>query len=79
MEKRPDHPNHWQWDGFEKLTGEKAAMMFNTDYAVYYDVTMTETGEPTCDVQPGEETCQRMPTFELAKLYGEARPYYEYG
>ena len=68
-----------EWDGIKLNTGDKAGMMFNTDFELFYNVTVSRpSGEPNCDVQrppqPSEATCDRNErTFSTAKLYSEVR------
>lgn len=74
----------WQWEGVDDKTmkenGRVPYMFFNTDFDVFFNVTVDETGKPTCILDTGcpqinacglDGTCAKSETYEIAELYAK--------
>ena len=75
-----DMPGHkWQWNGYDP-TGEvpDPAMMFNTDFELFFDLDLDDDGQTLCDLQVDciamgtcgtNNVCRVSDTYALAEHY----------
>ena len=57
----------WQFDGTTGVGGPR--LMLNTDFEVFYDVTLDASGQPLCGVNINALTCSAAATNSLATSY----------
>lgn len=67
---------HWQWEA--ELPDGSVSMMLNTDFEIFFDLELDETGKTTCTLDPEcytEGTCGENNICAMAETYGQGAKY----
>ena len=73
-------PPKWQFNGVNKTNGQNAGFMLNTDFEVFYNLTLDSNGQATCILDPlyglstrdaSNDICPIAATFNQALDYSK--------